>query len=563
MSHSMNNTRRWSKLLSSHLAWITIVLLCMALFLPGLFQVPVTDVDEARFAQASKQMVETQDYWHINIQNKPRHLKPPAIYWLQSFITQSTQSAPYNQIFSYRLPSFFAATTTTLLIFLLYAASLGRKTAFIASVVFASTLIVAFESSFSTTDACLMLSIFVMQWALGQIYLNHRKDRPNHARWPVLFWGSMAVGIFLKGIAPIFAIGTIVALCLFDRQWRWTRALHPALGLLGVLLLTLSWLIPFSLASHSNFLWDMISQDVVHKVTGGQEGHGQPMGFYLLLMPLLFWPMSLYFTTAFNYAKQQWQNPTTRFLLAWILPNWLIYELIPTKLIHYLMPIFPAIALLIAISLLSPFSQSSQRKARYFEACLWFFCNVVLALGVAFFPYSLTHQISFAALAASLIILINMLMAYRYFRQQHHLASLTCNALTAIIIYTLLFSITFPNLTLLWNSQRVAKLLQLPNYQEQIADHPLLVSGYHEPSLIFEVGTQSVAFTPLDTIEKSYASNTGSLALLGKKDFQRFQTFAQQHDFHFKVDAILPGYNLNHGKHIILRLIEPLDKEST
>ena len=85
--------------LTKHLGWVALVLLCMALFLPGLFQVPVTDVDEARFAQASKQMVETHDYWHINIQNKPRHLKPPAIYWLQSFITQTTQKAPYNQIF--------------------------------------------------------------------------------------------------------------------------------------------------------------------------------------------------------------------------------------------------------------------------------------------------------------------------------------------------------------------------------------------------------------------------------------------------------------------------------
>ncbi len=547
--------------LSRHQSWLILTLLCAVLFLPGLFQMPVTDVDEARFAQASKQMVETHDYWHINIQNTPRHLKPPAIYWLQSLVTNATQHAPYNQIFSYRLPSFFAATATTLLIFFLSTPTFGRKIAFIASIVFASTLIVAFESSFSTTDACLMLSIFVMQWALGQVYLNHRNNRPTHYRWPMLFWGAMAIGIFLKGIAPIFAISSIAALCLFDRQWRWTRALHPGLGLLSVLLLTLGWLIPFSLASHSNFLLDMISQDVVHKITGGQEGHGQPIGFYLLLMPLLFWPMSLYFTTAFNYAKQQWANPTIRFLLAWILPNWIMYELIPTKLIHYLMPLFPALALLIAITLLSPpAAHTQQRTARICEATLWFLYNTVLALGILYLPYSLIHWLPPAVIAASLIVLANMLLAYRFFRQQRTIASLISNALTAIIVYTLLFCMAFPHLSLLWNSQRVAKVLQLPTYQQQLAQHPLLVSGYHEPSLIFEVGTDAIAFTPLPDIEKAYAAHAGSLALLGKKDYQHFKTYADQQGFSYDIDAVLPGYNLNHGRYITLTLIQPTPK---
>ena len=561
MNNPMKYSQHYSKSsLTKHLGWVALVLLCMALFLPGLFQIPVTDVDEARFAQASKQMVETHDYWHINIQNKPRHLKPPAIYWLQRFITQTTQKAPYNQIFSYRLPSFFAATTTTCLIFLLSTPVFGRKTAFIASVVFASTLIVGFESSFSTTDACLMLSIFVMQWALGQVYLSHRNNHPSHYRWPILFWGSMAVGIFLKGIAPIFALGTITALCLFDRQWRWIRSLHPGLGLLSVLLLTLSWLIPFSLASHSNFLWDMISQDVVHKVTGGQEGHGQPMGFYLLLMPLLFWPMSLYFVTAFNYAKQQWSNPTIRFLLAWILPNWLIYELIPTKLIHYLMPIFPAIALLIAITLLSPLAHAYQRKARLCEGSIWFIYNTALAIGIIYLPYSITHQILLPVVVASLTVLINMLLAYLFFQQQRTIASLISNAATAIIVYTLLFSVTFPHLSSLWNSQRVAKVLQLPTFHQQLSQHPLLVTGYSEPSLIFEVGTDAIEFSSLHHIEKAYATGHGALALLGKKDYQQFKAYAEQQGFSYRIGAILPGYNLNHGRHIVLTLIEPTQK---
>ena len=58
----MEQTQRGLKSsLIKHIGWIALVRLCMALFLPGLFQVPVTDVDEARFAQASKQMVENNN----------------------------------------------------------------------------------------------------------------------------------------------------------------------------------------------------------------------------------------------------------------------------------------------------------------------------------------------------------------------------------------------------------------------------------------------------------------------------------------------------------------------
>ncbi len=127
----MKQVINWVQLaLSRRASWIGLVLLCIALFLPGLFQIPVTDVDEARFSQASKQMLETQDYWHINLQNTPRHLKPPAIYWLQSLSTHLTQSTPYNQIFSYRLPSFFCCNTHYLVYLLSCHTALWTKNCF-------------------------------------------------------------------------------------------------------------------------------------------------------------------------------------------------------------------------------------------------------------------------------------------------------------------------------------------------------------------------------------------------------------------------------------------------
>jgi 4-amino-4-deoxy-L-arabinose transferase-like glycosyltransferase len=303
----------------------------------------------------------------------------------------------------------------------------------------------------------------------------------------------------------------------------------------------------------------MISQDVLHKVTGSQEGHGQPIGFYLLLMPLLFWPMSLYFTATFNTIKHHFQDPKIRFLLAWIMPNWIIYELIPTKLVHYLMPIFPAIALLIAVTLMQCLHQQAPRSrpiATFIEGFMWLLYNTLLAGGILYASISLLHNIAPLAAVACGVVILNTVIAYACFKTHRPLASLCSNVVTAVLVYGLLFNWMFPDMALLWNSKRVATILQLPHYQQHLQHKPLLVSGYQEPSLIFEVGTKSVAFVSLNTIEQNFSNHIPTLALLDKKHFSQFKQYASNQHIKYHIDAVLPGYDLNHGHHITLTLLE-------
>src|SRR5258708_196082 len=68
----------------SHVRAIGFLLLCVCpLFLPGFFNIPPIDRDEARFAQATKQMVETSDFVDIRFQDDVRYKKPVGVYWLQ------------------------------------------------------------------------------------------------------------------------------------------------------------------------------------------------------------------------------------------------------------------------------------------------------------------------------------------------------------------------------------------------------------------------------------------------------------------------------------------------
>ena len=84
------------------------------------------------------------------------------------------------------------------------------------------------------------------------------------------------------------------------------------------------------------------------KVTSGQEAHGAPPGFYFVLFWVTFWPGSVLAGLAAPAVWQSRREPGAQFLLAWLVPSWLVFEAVMTKLPHYVLPLYPAIAILIA-----------------------------------------------------------------------------------------------------------------------------------------------------------------------------------------------------------------------
>src|SRR5712664_726421 len=95
---------------ASHARAIAVlVLISLVSFLPGFFNIPPVDRDEARFAQATKQMIESGDYIDIRFQDDVRYKKPVGIYWLQSAAVEiaSALKLPKAElrIWVYRLPS--------------------------------------------------------------------------------------------------------------------------------------------------------------------------------------------------------------------------------------------------------------------------------------------------------------------------------------------------------------------------------------------------------------------------------------------------------------------------
>src|SRR6266699_1595560 len=157
--------------------------LCLFLYLPGISAIPPLDRDEARFAQATRQMLETGDFLRIRFQDEARNKKPAGIYWLQAASVSIFSTPAATAIWPYRLPSLLGGITAVLLMLPLGAVLFGggaepRRIAAIAAVLLASALGVVAEVHIAKTDAALLAAVMAGQGALGLAYVRTRAGRP-------------------------------------------------------------------------------------------------------------------------------------------------------------------------------------------------------------------------------------------------------------------------------------------------------------------------------------------------------------------------------------------------
>ena len=341
--------------------------------LAGHQSLEVIDRDEARFAQASKQMLLSGDLITPYFMDELRAKKPIAIYWLQS---ASAAIFGHLDIASYRLPSVLGILAALILTYK-FAASLWPSTRFlpiIAALLLAATPVMIGEAHLAKTDAVLLAAILCQQFYLWRIYQRHSLSdaAPRGSRLFIGFWALMAAGILIKGpIAPLVALTTISMLVILDRQVAWLAGLAVFRGSLILAVLTLPWVVAVSYQTDGAFLDIAIRGDFLSKVKSGQESHGAPIGTYFGLLGLLFWPGIAFIGFLVWQGRDMLRHPASRFCVAWIAGYWLAIELVPTKLPHYVLPVLPALALLVAGALVSPLPPASRIQRGFILAWLY------------------------------------------------------------------------------------------------------------------------------------------------------------------------------------------------
>jgi 4-amino-4-deoxy-L-arabinose transferase-like glycosyltransferase len=532
------------------------VLLVVALiaFLPGFFSIPPIDRDEARFAQATKQMVESGDYVDIRFQDEVRYKKPVGVYWVQAAVVKTASALGFpgalTTIWLYRIPSLVGAIGAVLLTYWTAVAFVSRRAAVLAALMVASCVLLSIERLLAKTDAMLLMTVVAAMGAMARAYLPQQHERLDAAvgEWTLaaIFWTAIAAGVLLKGplIVMVVALAAL-ALSIVDRSARWLLTLKPLAGVIWLAVLVLPWFGAIIGRAGDAFLAQSVGEDLLGKVFAGQESHGAPPGYYFVLFWVTFWPGATLAALATPAVWRARREPAIKFLLAWLVPSWLVFELVITKLPHYVLPLYPAIAILIAGVI---DARALSRKPVLEWGTVWWFI-VPLAAGIAGIVALAVIGRQFGLLVWPFMGAAAVLgfLAWRLYQADGAEHALLRAVAAAILTAIAIFGLIIPSLGQLFPSLTLARILR-----DSGCAHPEAAAvGYQEPSLVFLAGTA----THLADVAGAAEFLRGGECRFAFVEAREERSFAQRAEalgLHYRAGPRIDAINVSTGRPITI-----------
>ncbi len=537
--------------LSHRLAMLIVVLFAAAAALAGLSAMPPLDRDEARFAQATAQMLETGDYITIRFQESERNKKPAGIYWLQAASVSAFSGVSAREIWAYRLPSVLGAVLAAMFTFLAGARLYDVRTGLLAGLLLASAPVVAAESTIAKTDGVLLALICLAQLAFIEIYARAQSEQPTGWRWPLVFWAAQGAGVLVKGpIAPMISLLTGAGLTTGLPRFAWIGAMRPFMGAIILTLMIAPWAYAIFQATDGRFFSDALGGDMLGKVGDAQEGHVGPPGYHFALLWLLFWPAAALIVPGLLKLWKERTDWRARFLLSWLIPAWIVFEIAATKLPHYVMPLYPALAIMAAYAATQGLKSGWLQKL---GALIYAGAGLAAAALVAIPPlyFSGAPETMLCFTAAGITALASLLIAVLFWRGRGFEGGVAASILAALYAWVLLTAV-LPGLSQLAVSPRISTALELADRHPLHDDlAPAALAGYSEPSAVFLLGTKTALTSPSDAA-RQLVSGAASAAIIEAREDDAFH--AALGGAAVASLAVIDGLNYSNGKDVTLTI---------
>jgi 4-amino-4-deoxy-L-arabinose transferase-like glycosyltransferase len=230
-----------------------------------------------------------------------------------------------------------------------------------------------------------------------------------------------------------------------------------------------------------------------------------------------------------------------RFLLAWLVPSWIVLELVITKLPHYVLPLYPAVAILIAG--VADSHRLTQRKWLMLGTAWWFVVPVVLAIGAAAGLILFGRQLGILAWPFAAGAVIYGLLAWRLFEADGAVSSLLRAMAASILISISAYGFIVPVLSGLFPSLPLARSMRGMGCENPVA----AAAGYQEPSLVFLAGT-STRFTDGPGAADFLRQGGCRLAFVEARQERGFLRRADAIGLRYASGPRVEGYNYNSGR---------------
>lgn len=473
-----------------------LLLLSLLVFLPGLGNLPVIDRDEARFAQASVQMAESGDLLDIRFQDQTRYKKPSGIYWLQTAAIKVFSKDGERRIWVQRFPSVLGALIAIFATYWGGARMIGRRGAVIAAGMLTLSALVIFEAHIAKTDAMLLGLGACCLGALAHM----RHGGSKKSSW--LFWVALGLSIMIKGpVIPLLVVLTLITLAIWERRNGWMKLLLNWPAILTFGLIWIPWAVIMWTTTDGAFFVESLGNDFGGKIVSAQESHPGPPGYYLGTIWLTLWPSCLLLLPAFGFAIRAVRNgkgsdapvvKAMRLCLAWVVPYWVLIELMPTKLPHYALPLFPALCVMAAVAAVTLLAVKEFPVLRRINAVLFLIISTALIAGVMagqilYGPSELSKSYYVFAIGG-VAGLCAIIASFALWQSNIKLGLITAG-LAALIMSVSTYQFTLPNLEKLRIADQISATFDAQAIQLPRKGGPKVVSPHFtEPSLVYRLG---------------------------------------------------------------------------
>lgn len=310
-----------------------IFLMGLAFFAAAVFNtwvLPLTDLDEGAFAEATREMLASGNYWMTYLNGELRSDKPIFTYWLQSL---SVSIFGQTEI-AYRLPSILAGFFWMLTIYrFTFELSKNREAALFAATGMILCLGPSMISKAATADALLNLFLAL---SLLNMYRYHQNPKPLTAITVFFFLG---LGALTKGPVAL-AIPVFVSFAFFAYTGRlgdWLKALINPIGWLVFIGILSTWLVPLYLhdpTAFADFFGGFIGTHNMQRFSEGLHGEGK-WWFYIIMVPVVLLPMTMLLARAPTWLRQFKTGGFETFTIIWFVIVFVLISASQTQFPHY------------------------------------------------------------------------------------------------------------------------------------------------------------------------------------------------------------------------------------
>lgn len=354
--------------------------------------------DEARYAEIPREMLVLHDFVTPHLNGVKYFEKPPLFYWLQagsikhlnpiivqaeSALIKVKKESYANSIseWTVRLPNALLALLGCLLVYLAGRLLFERRAGLLSAIILASSLLYFVLARMVTIDMtlsfCLSVSLLAFLVAINSL--------PGLGRRFLLYsaYSFSALAVLTKGLVGLLFPTMIIGLwILLTNQWRLLKQLYLPSGFLLFLLIVLPWHILVQLKNSEFFQFYFIEQQFLRYSTLIAQRY-EPNWFFIPIFIAGFLPWVGFLVQAIvTHFPRNWQQFQEKnnyiFLLLWAGLIFIFFSFSQSKLIPYILPIFPALSLLTGHYFSTHWQQSGNLKWGYLSIpCIWLCLGII------------------------------------------------------------------------------------------------------------------------------------------------------------------------------------------